>query len=327
MKRRKNDIIVIVLNWNDLEMTERCLESLVRQKQASIDILLIDNNSARFPAQKIESKFPSIVISKLAANRGVAGGRNEGILYALKNNYKYLLFIDNDAYAHPMMVYELEKIIKCRPDVGIVGPKIYRDDEKRVVWRAGCLSWRKMYLYSFYSIIRKLYKYRGKSLPTRFEISRGDGYLDIGQYDQEIDIDFQIGCVQMVRVEAIEKIGVLDERFSPYGSEDIDFCERMKNSGWTIRYAPKAITWHSVAAMQICDPERTFNNLKNIILLARKHLDKKAMFCYFFPDFFAIHLPLLFIDNIIKNSACAMSILKALSWHAEHIKTEGLFLR
>jgi GT2 family glycosyltransferase len=125
----------------------------------------------------------------------------------------------------------------------------------------------------------------------------------------------------------IEHIGILDERFSPYGSEDIDFCERAKKAGWKIKYVPKAKCWHSVTSKPPINPERTYHNLKNLIILARKHLNKNYMVIYFLYDFIFIHLPLLLIDSLMKNKACTISIMKALVWHIQDIKSNGLLLK
>lgn len=319
--------LAIILNWNKLDLTIRCIESLRAQKKSTCDILVVDNHSARNPEKAIKKRYPGVKYIRTKINLGVAGGRNIGLAYAIKKNYSYILLFDNDAHAHNHMLYHLVNCMQKNEDCGIAGPKIYRDGEKNVVWRAGCLSWRANYLYSYYSIIKRTYNLLKIPIPLKLDVSRGDGHIDIGQFDEGRDIDFQIGCAQMLKVDLVRKIGLLDERFSPYGSEDIDYCERAKAAGWKIRYAPKAVCWHTIGTGPAANPERTFNNLKNIILLARKHLDKKSMFCLFIPDFFAIHLPLLFMDSVIKNSACTMSIYKALRWHAEHIKTKGLFLR
>ncbi len=326
MNNVNDSIIAVILNWNDIELTQKCLESLIFQKDISFDILLIDNNSNDFFAQNLTQNFPNLEIITLPENKGVAGGRNEGLRYATKNNYKYILFLDNDAFAHSNMVKELKIVIDKNKNTGIVGPKIYRGNDKNVIWRAGCLAWRSVYLFSWFSIIKKFYQLRRIPIPLSFDIIRGDGHKDIGQFEREIDIDFQIGCAQLVNLDLVREIGGFDERFSPYGSEDIDFCERAKMANWRIKYAPKAICWHNIMAQPVANPLRTFHNLKNIILLARKHLTKKRMLFHFLPDFIIIHLPLIFIDNAIKSIDCAKAVINAIKWHLKDIKSHGFFL-
>lgn len=327
MAEFQGKILAVILNWNQLDYTTRCLDSLYAQEGIEFDTLLVDNNSCCFSPEKLKGVYADLGIIELSENKGVAGGRNEGLKFALKHRYDYVLFLDNDAYADKKMIHELIISFYQGESIGIAGPKIYRDGEKNVVWRAGCLSWRATYLYSFFSILKKIFNFLNKPIPPEWDVSRGDGHLDIGQFDEGRDIDFQIGCAQMIKVDLARTIGMLDERFSPYGSEDIDYCERTKAAGWTIRYAPKAVCWHTIESGPSADPKRTFYNLKHLLLLARKHLGKKEMFFCFLPDFFLLHLPLVFADSILKGKACSSAVVRAINWHLMNIEKEGLFLR
>jgi len=85
------DIITIILNWNDLDRTLRCLNSLKALKKVTCDIIVVDNNSINDPTDKIKQLDQNIRIIKNNKNLGVAGGRNKGIQYALRYHYKYLL--------------------------------------------------------------------------------------------------------------------------------------------------------------------------------------------------------------------------------------------
>jgi GT2 family glycosyltransferase len=326
MEKRYGNILAVVLNWNNFNVTENCIRSLYQQEHVNLDVLLVDNNSLDFSKKKIINIFKELYVIQLKENKGVAGGRNEGFLFAIKKNYKYILFFDNDATAHPRMVIELLNIFKKNENCGIAGPKILRDDKKNIIWRAGCLSWRLTYLYSYFSIIKRIYMLKNKPVPLKFDVSRGDRHKDKRQFEDEIDIDFQIGCAQMIKQEVVNSIGILDDRFSPYGSEDIDFCERAKKAGWRIRYAPKAICWHKISSQPNINSARIYYNLKNIILLARKHLTRKNMLLYFLPDFVFIHLPLILIDNTIKKPDCSRAVISAIKWHFKDIKLNGLFI-
>jgi hypothetical protein len=62
-------------------------------------------------------------------------------------------------------------------------------------------------------------------------------------HDREIFPDVLVGCFLMVRRQAIELFGFLDERFFMYG-EDIDWCLRCWKSGWKIAFFPGAEAVH-----------------------------------------------------------------------------------
>jgi hypothetical protein len=47
----------------------------------------------------------------------------------------------------------------------------------------------------------------------------------------------------LVRREAIERVGIMDERFFMY-SEETDWCYRFKKSGWNVFFVPNADIIH-----------------------------------------------------------------------------------
>src|SRR5690606_31396202 len=61
------------------------------------------------------------------------------------------------------------------------------------------------------------------------------GYLNP---DEEYPVDCLVGAFMLVRRKAIDEVGLLDEQFFMYG-EDVDWCYRIKQAGWTNYYYPK----------------------------------------------------------------------------------------
>lgn len=66
----------------------------------------------------------------------------------------------------------------------------------------------------------------------------GDGSLDMGQYDQTNIVPFVTFAGNYIRREVINKIGLLDENYSPACFDDVDYCFRAKKSGFKIMYVP-----------------------------------------------------------------------------------------
>jgi GT2 family glycosyltransferase len=56
-------------------------------------------------------------------------------------------------------------------------------------------------------------------------------------------VDYVIGACQVIRRVALERVGLLDEWIF-YGPEDIDFCLRLRASGWHVVYNPDATILH-----------------------------------------------------------------------------------
>ena len=111
-------VLIVVLNWNELDYTRRCLESLFAQLGVSFDVLVVDNNSEEDPTLALQNEFPGIHVLRNTKNLGVAGGRNIGIRYALRYGYEYALLIDHDAYADSKMLSILIDAANRNPDTG-----------------------------------------------------------------------------------------------------------------------------------------------------------------------------------------------------------------
>ena len=320
-------VLVVVLNWNELDYTRRCIASLFAQQEASFDILVVDNNSEKNPTLALKNEFPGISVLRNIKNLGVAGGRNIGIRYALQYGYEYVLLIDHDAYADSKMLSYLIDAANRNPDTGILGPKIFLDNSDRVIWRAGCTSWKWTYLHAGNEIIQRICRSAGKFPPPLFDTTRGAGQKDIGQFDFEQEMSFLIGCTQLIRTDAFRQIGLLDEEFFPYGSEDIDFCARIQRAGWKIRYIPKAQCWHRVDNSLNDDYTRAFYNAKNILLLARKNLTAVYFWLLFFPDFVFLSIPLIMLENLIrKRPQRQKALFDAIIWNINDIRKRGILI-
>lgn len=321
-----SSILIVVLNWNELELTLRCIRSLIAQEKINPDILIVDNNSDVDPSERIVSEFPNIKVIRNKENYGVAGGRNTGIQFAIENKYKYILLFDNDAYADSRMLMNLLSAAKLNPDAGILGPKILIDGKTNVIWRAGCTSWKWTYLHAGFEILNRVFQIINKPLPPFLDTKRGENQPDKGQYDEECDTAFQIGCAQFIRIDVFLKAGLLDEEFSPYGAEDIEFCARSAQAGFRILYVPRAICWHRIGSSFSEPYNRTYYNSRHLILLARKRLSCFYFWCLFVPDFILLTVPLILLQSFIrKEPKRRKALIDAMRWNFKDIKKRGVF--
>ena len=96
-------------------------------------------------------------------------------------------------------------------------------------------------------------------------------YLDP---DEEYPVDSLVGAFMLVRREAFEQVGLLDEDFFMYG-EDIDWCYRMKQAGWEIYYYPRTSIIHYKGAGKKRKARKMIYEFHRAMLLFhRKHFQK-----------------------------------------------------
>src|SRR3569832_89459 len=86
-------ISVVILNYKRLDALSQCLDTVVSQKFANFEIIVVDNNSQLDVRGVVESKGREICLIELPENLGTCGGRNAGIERAKGS---LIVTIDND---------------------------------------------------------------------------------------------------------------------------------------------------------------------------------------------------------------------------------------
>jgi len=108
---------------------------------------------------------------------------------------------------------------------------------------------------------------------------RGRGRLeeDRGQYDREEEVLSPSGCALLVRREALDKVGLLDDDFFIYG-EDADLSLRVRLAGWKVVYVPSSIVYHKYSATTgAYSPIKAFLVERNRIWLTIKNFPPGAL--------------------------------------------------
>jgi len=255
-------VSIVILNWNQRDMTLACLASLKKINYPNCKIILVDNRSTDDSISAIKKEFPDLKIIENRRNLGVAGGRNVGIKYIQQKGTDYLLFLDNDTIVHKDIITEMVKIGENDKKVGILTGKIYYYSQPNKIWSAG-----------------------GSLSLYRCHISAiGYNEMDKGQYDYIREVDHVAGCCLMIKKKVIDKIGILDQNFLEYFTEDTDWCLRAKKKGYKIMYVPKAIIWHHVIKKTSVSKRYWYLKGRNLMWFMRKHaqLHHWIIFSFFF---------------------------------------------
>lgn len=242
-------VAAIVLNYNGREVTLLALESLTRMHYPAYDVLVVDNGSSDGSHEAIADAFPQVLHLRTEKNLGPAGGGNLGIRWALERDYDYLLILNNDIEAAPNLLTEMVATAESDPTIGCVGPKAYYYSDRNRIWSAGG-------------------ELRFREAVTD---ERGQGEIDHGQFNEDIEVDYVNGCAMLVRRDACVAAGVWDETFF-LGVEDADFCVRVKEQGYRCFYSHRAKLWHMVAVTAGgYVAGRTFHGGRNTALFVRRH--------------------------------------------------------
>ena len=129
--------------------------------------------------------------------------------------------------------------------------------------------------------------------------------------DDVREVDVVTGCFMLVRREAIEQVGLMDEQFFMY-SEETDWCYRFKQAGWKTLFTPDAEVIHlGGASSRQIKPEMRLQLSGSILLFLKKHKRplEYRLGCLLVALFFLVRIPYWLGKAIIlkrerKNSLC-----------------------
>ena len=120
-------VIIIVLNWNGLDDTLECLESLININYSNYEILVVDNGSDLNEYNILLKKYiDKIHFIRNNKNYFFSEGNNIGIRYVIKKfNPDYVMLLNNDVIVENNFLIELIKVAEEDCSIGILSPFIY----------------------------------------------------------------------------------------------------------------------------------------------------------------------------------------------------------
>ncbi len=268
MKKNMPKVMIVMLNWNQLEKTSRCLQSIRKIEYPSIETVVIDNGSTDNSPDRIEADFPEVRLIRNGYNCGCAGGRNIGIRYFLAHDAEFLFIADNDLVFDSQVISELVEAAEKDERIGIVGPHSYFYDQPDRLWQAGGGRFNAI---------------KGKLCETGWGERK-----DAPEFQRAKEVDAIPGATEFIRRAVFESVDGIDERFFIY-YEDTDFCLRVKKAGFKLITAPRAKVWHDCSSsLGMESPAFYYYRTRNRLLFMRKNFSGAifALFLlYFMFDF------------------------------------------
>ncbi len=189
------------------------------------------------------AEFPEVQVIQTGANLGFAKANNIGIG---QSHGRYLCLVNSDVEVEKNCIHKLVAFLDANKDIGIAGPKIYgRDGQvQSSCFRSPNLRNTICQTLALYRVFPK------NSLFSGWEMKDWT-------FDSTRDVDVLSGCFWIVRREALEQVGSLDENFFMYG-EDLDWCKRFHLAGWRAVFYSEAQSIHYGGGSSAGAPVRFF---------------------------------------------------------------------
>ncbi len=233
---------IIIVNWNTKDILLKCLGSISKQDRAICkEVIVVDNGSTDGSVDAIHTHFPQTIVIENYANIGFARANNVGIN---KSTGRYVCLVNSDVELLDGCLLRLIEYMDANPDIGIAGPKIYYPD---LTLQNSC---RK-----FPTLWNNLSPALGFDKLFRNSPAFSGEHMRYFTHDVNMNVDYLAGCFLVVRREALEEVGLLDEQFFIY-REEVDWCKRFHQHGWKISFFPNAMAIHHHGASSSKDPKR-----------------------------------------------------------------------
>lgn len=217
-----NDTLIIIPHFNKLSLLKECIDHLMLQSSDDFDVMIVDNGSTDGSVEYIQSlsssdsRFHFIFFND---NMGFAYAVNKGILYSIKNGYKYSLLLNNDAYVENDFVKNIEKRIKSSSKLFAVSSLMLSYKDREAIDSFG----------DYYTILGWSFQ----------------GHLAENVKNLSVDEKPFSACAgaSIYSNSILDEIGLFDENFFAY-LEDIDISYRARLYNYKISTCKDAVCYH-----------------------------------------------------------------------------------
>lgn len=231
----KTDLTIIILNFNSQYWLKKTLQSLFKEYIArtklSVKVVVVDNASSDESVAMVKQEFKKVELIARDTNDGFAAGNN----IALKQvNSRYVMLLNSDMELTPESDFDqLVAYMDEHATVGVITPKVLLSSGRLDLasHRGEPTLWAS---FTYLSGLEKLFP-QSKWLGQYHQL-----YKDL---DSVHEIDACTGAAMVVRTSAMKKVGLLDEQFFMY-AEDLDWCRRFRDAGYSIVFYPLVSVIH-----------------------------------------------------------------------------------
>jgi N-acetylglucosaminyl-diphospho-decaprenol L-rhamnosyltransferase len=272
------DVSVVIVNWNTKDLLHACLMSLQdNATSVRVETIVVDNASRDGSAEMVARDFAEVQLLVNARNMGFASANNRGMTRA---RGRYVLLLNSDTVVLPGAIQEMVRYMDAHPHVGALGPRLLNSDRSpqssmRDFPHLGRDALAILEMERWPVVGRIVWRYNRHSS------------LYGSDHSATREVDWVVGACLLLRREAIECVGPLDDGYF-FFAEEMDLCWRLRQHGWPIVFLASAeivhlggqsaarvpaarLTWHYAGLLRFYGRHRTPAHcmaLRTIIALA-----------------------------------------------------------
>ena len=217
------DLSIIIVSWNVREKLKDNLRAIFESKNINFEVFVVDNNSADDTVSMIKKHYPQVKLIANQENLGFAKANNQAIKQA---SGEYVLLLNPDMRVFDDTLARMFSWMNAHEKAWVATCRLI-DESARVVRQVR----------QFPTLLNQLFI--ALKIPHIFPGVLKKYLREDFDYKKAAVVDSIRGAFFMIRREATEKIGLLDERFFLW-FEEVDYCKRVKEAGGEVWYMPTA---------------------------------------------------------------------------------------
>jgi GT2 family glycosyltransferase len=251
------DLTISIISADNLKLLLPCLASVFKKTDnLSLEVFVVDNASTDDTARAVQAAFPQVTVIRNETRQGFSTNNN---LVLDRGLGRYLILLNDDTLILDNALGEIVAFMDVQPEVGAASCAQINPDG----------SWQHAFGRFPNPFIEGLWP------------SANWSHLLMRGREEPFEVGWVCGAAMLVRRQVIEQVGVLDTTFDPIYSEEVDWCYRIKQAGWSIFVLPGArIIHYGGQTMNRVMPHKYELLLSHKALFFRKHYGKGAAGIY-----------------------------------------------
>ncbi len=292
-------VTVVIVSYNVKYYTEQCLNSLEKAlKGIDCQVVVVDNNSKDGSAAYLSHRFRGRGVEVIDSNHNLGFARANNLAIR-QTKGEYVLLLNPDTIVGEDTIRNVVDFMDSHPKSGGVGVRMQNSNgSKAPESRRGLPS-------PFVAFCKMA------GLCSCFPGSRTFGryYMSYLGWDEPCRIDVVSGAFFMLRRDALNRVGLLDEDFFMYG-EDIDLSYRLLKGGYENWYLPQPMLHYKGESTHKSSFRYVHVFYRAMLIFFRKHYGHLS-FCISLPIKLAIYFKALLA--LVKMQCDGMRKFLALS--------------
>ncbi|WP_298269255.1 glycosyltransferase family 2 protein [Geobacter sp.] len=244
-------VTAVIVTWNKRSDVLNLLDALTTLEYPKLDVIVVDNASTDGTADAVRAHPSKVYLIENRENIGGTGGFNTGIRYALDNCCPhYVWLLDNDARISPTTLRNMVSAMESDRSIGVAGSCILSPEDSSLIVEAGGFV-----------------DFRTATWKPHLRYKRYDPVAANGKQEE---VHYVPACSALVRTELFHRVGLLDERYFLHW-DDVDFCFRVRESGYRVVSVMDAPAYHGVEKGH--NPITLYYDFRNALQFFAKHAD------------------------------------------------------